>query len=100
MSVIFKQKMSNGTVSSKSSSDGSGSDSSAQNVDSSIFTHLIPKEDRYQVRLHLDQNDAWERAAIKMGFTENDINVSLFFKFYVIFDRHQETFFLSFFAKL
>ncbi|XP_031635739.1 serine/threonine-protein kinase pelle-like [Contarinia nasturtii] len=67
--------MSNGTVSSKSS--GSDGSDSYKYEDTSIFTHSIPKGDRYKLRLHLDQNDVWEKAAIKMGFTENDINTKI-----------------------
>lgn len=66
--------MSAGTASSSPSSSDTNSQSGTEVMDESIYTYLIPEQERTNVCYYL--TDLWEEAAKKMGYTQNDIIVS------------------------
>ena len=74
------KKMSTETMSTSSISDRSESQSGTEEaMDKVAYVSSLTKDERINVCYHLDQNNAWEKAARKMGFTLNDIIVSSFF---------------------
>lgn len=69
--------MSVGTV--PPGSDGA-STSSTKCVDSSNYVYNIPQSDLIGICYYLDKDNAWERVAQLMGFSEHDNIVSLYCK--------------------
>lgn len=67
--------MSVGTVS--PGSDGA-STSSTEIVDSSDYVYNIPDTDLRGICYYIDKDNAWERVACLMGYTEHDNIVSLY----------------------
>lgn len=65
----------------KSSTVSGGSPQSTEPVDHSIYVHEIPMSVCSVIFYFLDQNDLWEEAASKMGYSPFDIIVGsvLFF---------------------
>lgn len=73
-----KHKMSTETMSTSSISDRSESQSGTEEaMDKVAYVSSLTKDERINVCYHLDQNNAWEKAARKMGYTLNDIIVSV-----------------------
>lgn len=67
--------MSADTAPSSSSNGDTDPQSGTEMMDQSIYVYLIPEQERTNVCYYL--NDIWEKAAEKMGYTPNDIIVSL-----------------------
>lgn len=54
------------------------STSSNECIDSSNYVYNIPESDLRGICYYLDKNNAWERVAHLMGFSEHDNIVSLY----------------------
>lgn len=77
--MIFESdlaEMSSGTAPSSSTGSGNNSHSSNEIIDHSAYTYDLPQDVLNSVSYYLDQNNAWEEAARRMGYTPNDIIVS------------------------
>lgn len=68
--------MSASTAKSSSNSGDGTPQTRTQPIDNSMYVYDIPMTERINVCYFLDQDNLWEEAARKMGYSQNDIIVS------------------------